>query len=56
MKMKASPLKNSIFFYSTPKEILNFGNLPLENSIVPQPGAGADIKCNSPINNRKLAF
>ena len=48
VKMKASPQKNSIFFYSTPKEILNFYNLPLENSMVPQPG-GADIKCNSPI-------
>ena len=47
MKIKASPPKNSIFFYSTPKEILNFYNLPLENSLVLQPG-GADIKCNGP--------
>ena len=38
VKIKASPLKNSIFFYSTHKEILNFYNLPLENSMVPQPG------------------
>ena len=37
VKIKASPPKNSIFFYSTPKEILNFYNLPLENSMVPQP-------------------
>ena len=52
VKIKASPPKNSIFVYSisTPKEILNFYNLPLENSMVPQPGGGgADIKCNSPI-------
>ena len=48
VKIKALPLKNSIFFNSTPKEILNFYNLPQENSMVPQPG-GADIKCNSPI-------
>ena len=46
VRIKASPLKNSKFFYSTPKEILNFYNLSLENSMVPQPG-GADIKCNS---------
>ena len=46
VRIKASPLKNSKFFYSTPKEILNFYNLSLENSKVPQPG-GADIKCNS---------
>ena len=38
VKMKASPPKNSIFFYSTPKEILNLYNVPLENSMVPQPG------------------
>ena len=54
VKMKASPPKNSIFFYSTPKEILNLYNVPLENSMVPQPGAEggggeADIKCNSPM-------
>ena len=35
---KASPPKNSIFFYSTPKEILSFYNLSLENSMVPQKG------------------
>ena len=35
--------------YSTSKEILNFYNLPLENSMVPQPRGVADIKCNSPI-------
>ena len=31
MKIKAPPPKNSlyIFFYSTPKEILNFYNVPL---------------------------
>ena len=47
VKIKASPPKNPIFFYSTPKEILNVYNLPMENSIVPQL-EGADIKCNSP--------
>ena len=36
VKIKASPPKNSISFYPTPKEILNFYNLPLENSMVPQ--------------------
>ena len=30
VKNKASPPKNSIFFNTTPKEILNFYNLPLE--------------------------
>ena len=40
VKIKASPPKNSIFFYSTPEEILNFYNLPLENYMVPQPGGG----------------
>ena len=40
MKIKASPATNSIFFYSTPKEILNFYNLPQENSMVPQTGVG----------------
>ena len=39
VKMKASPPKNSIFFYSTPKETLNLYNVPLDNSMVPQPGA-----------------
>ena len=36
--MKASPRKISIFSYSTPKEILHFDKLSLENSMVPQPG------------------
>ena len=52
VKIKASLPKNSIFFYSTPKGIVNFyNNLPLENSMVPQPGGGGgvDIKCNSPM-------
>ena len=35
---KASPPKTFIVFYSTPKEILNFYNLSLENSMVPQKG------------------
>ena len=39
-KIKASPPNNYVFFYSTPKEILNFYNLPLENSMVPHPGWG----------------
>ena len=38
LKIKTSPPKNSIFFCSTPKEILNFYNLPLKNSIGPQQG------------------
>ena len=38
VKIKASPPKNPIFFYSTPKEILNVYNLPMENSMVPQLG------------------
>ena len=38
VKIKTSPPKNSIFFSLTPKEILSFYNLPLENSMVPQPG------------------
>jgi len=50
VKIEASAPMNFIFFYSTPKEILNFYDLPLENSVVPQPG-GADIKCNSPLTN-----
>ena len=53
VKIKASPPKNSIFCYSTPKKILNFYNLPLENSMVPQPrggGGGGAIKGNSPIS------
>ena len=41
VKIKAPAPKNSIFvFCSTPKEILNFNNLPLKNSMVPQPGVG----------------
>ena len=40
VKIEASPPKNSIFFYSTPKEIINFHNLPLENFMVPQPVEG----------------
>ena len=51
VKIEASRPMNFIFFYSTPKEILTFYNLPLENSVVPQPGGGADIKCNSPLTN-----
>ena len=43
VKIKASPPKNSIFFNSTPKEILNFYNLPQENSVAPQPGGGVRI-------------
>ena len=43
VKIKASPPKNSIFFYSTPKEISFFYNLPLESSMVPQPGGGGRI-------------
>ena len=38
VKIKASPPKNFVFFNSTPKEILNFYNLPLENSMVPHRG------------------
>ena len=46
VKIKASPQRIHIF-YSTPKEILNFHILPMENSMVPQLG-GADTKYNSP--------
>ena len=47
VKIKASPPKNSIFFNSTPKEILNLYNLPLENSMVPQRGReGGDADIN----------
>ena len=57
VKVKASPVKNSIFFFSSPKEILNFYDLPLKKSVVPHPGRGGggvggggiDIKCNSPL-------
>ena len=46
MKIKASPTKNSISFYSTPKEILRSKNLPLKRAA----GVGrTDIKCNSPV-------
>ena len=56
VKIKASSPKNSIFFYSTPKGILNFYNLPLENSMVHQAGGeGADIKCNSPLTRTDLS-
>ena len=41
VKIKAPALKNSIcVFYPTPKQILSFNNLPLKNSMVPQPGVG----------------
>ena len=40
MKIKASPPKNSIFFYPAIEEILNFYNLPLKNSMVPLSGGG----------------
>ena len=46
MKIKASSTKNSISFYSTPKEILRSKNLPLKRAA----GVGrTDIKCNSPV-------
>lgn len=35
--LKLRPQKNSVFFYSTPKDILKFCNLVLKNSIGPQP-------------------
>ena len=37
-----SPPKNSIFFNSTSKEILNFYKIPLNNSIGLQPGVGGN--------------
>ena len=58
VKIKAPAPKNSIYvFCSTPKAILNFNNLPLKNSMVPQPGVGGggelvrvlDVRCNSPV-------
>ena len=48
VKIKASHPKNSVFFYSTPKEILNFYNLTLENSMFPL-GRVRILKCNSPM-------
>lgn len=36
------------FFYSTPKELLSFYNMPLKNFMVSQLGC-TGIKCNSPI-------
>ena len=47
-KLKLHPQRIQYLFYYTPKEILNFYNLPLKNSMVPQP-RGADIKRNSPL-------
>ena len=47
MKIKALPPKNSIFFYSTPPLYLNVHNLPLENSMLPQPGGCGYKKQNS---------
>lgn len=47
METKASPPTTppakEILFYSTPKQILNFLNLSLKNSIGPQLG-GKDVK------------
>ena len=40
MKIKTPRPKNSILFYSTPKGILSFYDLPLNNSIVLQLGDG----------------
>ena len=49
--MKSFTLKEfHISFYSTPKEIVTFYNLPLKTSMVTQPWVGeggTDIKCNS---------
>ena len=39
VKIKASPPKNSIFFYPAIEQIRNFYNLPLKNSMVPLPGS-----------------
>lgn len=44
LKIKASPTKNSISFYYTPKEILRSNNLPPEEG-----GGGTDIKVKTPI-------
>ena len=44
--LSPSPAKEIVFFYSTPKQILNFLNLSLNNSIGPQPGV-KDVKCSS---------
>ena len=38
------------YFLLYPSRNLSFYNLPLESSMVPQPGGGADIKCNSPFD------
>ena len=47
-KSGAPAPKHSILLDSTPEEILNFYNVPLKNSVVPQPwpgGGGTGIKC-----------
>ena len=46
VKIKASPPKNSIFFYPTTKEIHNFYNFPLKNSMVPlrRGGGGGGVQ------------
>ena len=45
MKIKAPPPENSIYINSTPKEILNFYNLPLTGG----GEGGKGIKCSSPL-------
>ena len=44
MKIKTPRPKNSILFYSTPKGILSFYDLPLKNSMVLQLGDGGELQ------------
>ena len=49
MKIKTPRPKNSILFYSTPKGILSFYDLPLKNSMVLQLGDGAGGELQYPL-------
>ena len=51
MKVTAPSQRILCFLGSTPKEILNFYNLPLKNSTFRQPGDTC-IKCNSVMNQQ----
>ena len=49
MKIKTPRPKNSILFYSTPKGILSFYDLPLKNSMVLQLGEGGGGELQYPL-------
>ena len=54
MKIKTPRPKNSILFYSTPKGILSFYDLPLNNSIVLQLGDGGGGGGRTAISRKPL--